>query len=35
LGGSLTLVQLSPPVSRLLELSGMNDYLRVKPPDAS
>lgn len=30
-GGSLTLVEISSPVARLLELSGMNGYLRIKP----
>jgi anti-sigma B factor antagonist len=30
-GGSLTLIEISQPVARLLELSGMNGYLRVKP----
>ena len=30
-GGSLTLVEISTPVARLLELSGMNGYLRIKP----
>lgn len=29
-GGSVTLVEISAPVARLLELSGMEGYLRIK-----